>query len=436
MLSLWTDSVRMEKKILRPALRGAQKTQALVVGAGLAGVLTAYRLKEAGVQCMVVEAKTIGSGTTGNTTGKITAQHGLCYQQLIKQCGLEEAIRYFQVNTQAIREYEVLCQRHQSDLVSDAAYVYSLTDRKKLDREMDAYRRIGIDPVFEAAPDLPVATVGAVGMRGQARFNPLKLLTALANELTIYENTLIIDIQGNKAITASGSVEAEHIILCSHYPLINLSGGYVLKLYQHRSYVLALKDAQSVAGMYVDEKDDGLSFRMAGDLLLLGGGDHRTGYRGGGYPELRRLAGWAYPNAAEMYHWAAQDTMPLDGRPYIGRFSKKHPNWYVAAGFQKWGMTTAMVAARVLTELVVSGKSAYDTLLDPSRSIWHPKLIVNGFSSAAGLARFGGPRCTHMGCRLKWNALEHTWDCPCHGSRFAPEGKVIDNPAIKKLKDT
>lgn len=434
MQSLWTDSVRQQKSAVKPALRGAQKAHVLIIGGGLAGILTAWRLKHMGVDAIVVEKGRVGDGTTRNTTGKITAQHGLCYHRLIKEVGVDGALNYHQLNTQAIRDYESLSETYPSDFVSDTAYVYAQTDKAKLDKELDAYQKMGLETLFLKEPPLPVETVGAVGMRNQARFNPMKLLTALADSLTVYENTFITAIEGNKAITASGSIEADHIVICTHYPFINVKGLYVLKLYQHRSYVLCLQGAPRLDGMFVDEKENGHSFRMAGDLLLVGGGDHRTGKRGGGYQELRELKALAYKDSVELFHWAAQDAMTLDGRPYIGRFSKKHAQWYVATGFNKWGMTGAMVAARVLGEMVAYGKSDCEELFNPSRSLFHRQLLLNMAHSAAGLMHFAGPRCTHMRCKLVWNGMEQSWDCPCHGSRFNAQGQVIENPAKKGMK--
>jgi glycine/D-amino acid oxidase-like deaminating enzyme len=204
-------------------------------------------------------------------------------------------------------------------------------------------------------------------------------------------------------------------------------------MYQHRSYVLALADAPKSKGMYVDEADKGLSFRTHQNLLLLGGGGHRTGKKGGNWRELRKFAIDNYPDSKEIYHWATQDCMTLDGIPYIGQYSKNTPNLFVATGYNKWGMTSAMVAARLLCDLVQEKHSPYKEVFSPSRSIWHPQLLVNGMEATINLLTPTRKRCPHLGCALKWNKQEHTWDCPCHGSRFTKEGEVIDNPATDDL---
>jgi nitrite reductase/ring-hydroxylating ferredoxin subunit len=186
--------------------------------------------------------------------------------------------------------------------------------------------------------------------------------------------------------------------------------------------------------MYVDEAKTGMSFRNYKNYLLVGGGDHRTGKQGGNYRELRAFSAINYPRLREEYHWATQDCMSLDSVPYIGRYSSRTPNIFVATGFNKWGMTSSMVAAEVLTDLVLEQRSEYAEIYSPSRSVISLQLPVNLFESAVGLLTISKKRCPHLGCALKWNSAEHTWDCPCHGSRFTQEGELIENPATDDLK--
>jgi len=195
-----------------------------------------------------------------------------------------------------------------------------------------------------------------------------------------------------------------------------------------------LKGAQNVNGMYVDESEAGLSFRNHGELLILGGGDHRTGKNGGKWSELRQFVKEHYPGAEEQYMWATQDCMTLDGIPYIGHYSKSTPNIYVATGFNKWGMTSSMVSAMILTDMVLGRRNEYAPVFSPQRSILKPQLLVNGAEAITNLLSPNTKRCSHMGCALKWNPTEQTWDCPCHGSRFNKNGALIDNPATRPLK--
>ena len=204
-------------------------------------------------------------------------------------------------------------------------------------------------------------------------------------------------------------------------------------MYQKRSYVLALSHAPDVDGMYLDEAENGLSFRNQKGFLLLGGGGHRTGKSGGNWKELRECVARYYPKAHEQYAWATQDCITLDQVPYIGNYSKRTPNLYVATGYNKWGMTSSMVAAKMLSDMVCDKPSPYAALFSPSRTILRPQLFTNGFHAAANLLQFSTKRCPHLGCALKWNAAEHSWDCPCHGSRFQENGELIDNPATGDL---
>lgn len=430
--SVWHESAQ---GALRPQTKppeGDLETDVLVIGGGMAGVLCAYKLKQAGVACVLVEAKRIGSGVTGNTTAKITAQHGLIYEKLIRKYSLDAARRYYEANRLARDEYERLSAIFPCDFESRTAYTYSLTDRKKLEDEAKAYEKLSITPVFQERPPLPFSVAGALGMAGQAQFNPLKLLFALANELTIYENTFVHEIRGSTAFTKNGTITARRIILATHFPMVSIPGLYFVKLYQHRSYVIALENAPELNGMYLDERENGHSFRNYKGLLLLGGGDHKTGKKGGGYEELRKLAKSAYPDAAGKFAWATQDCMTLDGIPYIGVHRKAAPHIYVATGFNKWGMTGSMAAANVLCDLITVGSSEYEDLFFPRRSMLHPQLAVNGLSALGNLL-LPGKRCPHMGCALRWNKAERTWDCPCHGSRFDERGRLIDNPAKRGI---
>ena len=186
--------------------------------------------------------------------------------------------------------------------------------------------------------------------------------------------------------------------------------------------------------MYLDEAENGLSFRSHNGRLILGGGGHRTGKQGGSWQELEAFAAAHYPDANITHRWATQDCMTLDGMPYIGQYSANTPNLYVATGFNKWGMTGSMASALLLTDLILGKPNPYAGLFSPSRSMLHPQLGINMLESAKNLLTPTAPRCPHLGCALKWNPQEHSWDCPCHGSRFTAEGELIDNPATGDLK--
>ena len=424
--SLWKESTIRPSF---PTLPGSTKTEVLIIGGGMAGLLCAHRLKQAGVDCILVEAKKICDGVTGDTTAKITLQHGLIYDKLIHQFGAEKARLYLHAQEKACTEYERLCQSIACDYEKQDSYVYSLSDRNAIAKEVTALNRLGCKAQFSKAEHLPFGTTGAVRVRDQAQFHPLKFAFEIAKDLPIYENTKVIEMMPGKVLTQRGQILCKKIIVATHFPILNKHGAYFLKLYQHRSYVLALEGAERLDGMYVDTDKKGLSFRNYGDLLLLGGGSHRTGKKGGNWRELADFARKHYPCARVVGKWATQDCMSLDGVAYIGQYSKNTPELYVATGFNKWGMSSAMVSAMILSDLVQGKPNEYADVFSPYRSILRPQLAINAMESVAGLLTPTVPRCPHLGCALKYNKAEHSWDCPCHGSRFTESGVLINNPA-------
>ena len=426
MNSVWSETVEFPKF---HSLNGNHKTHVLIVGGGMAGVLCAHFLEKNGVDYVLVEGKRIGSGITKNTTAKITSQHGLIYHKLMKGVGLEQAKLYLAANEDALQEYAKLCGEMECDFERKTSYVYSRDNERKLEQEVGVLYKMGCNPKIASTCEIPIETVGAVGFAHQAQFHPLKFMAQLAKGLNIYENTFVKEFVGNKAVTNHGEIKFQNVIFATHFPIDNKHGLYFLKMYQHRSYVLALKGAANYNGMYVDEAMNGMSFRNYKDMLLLGGGDHRTGKRGGNWKELRAFANHYYPYADEEYHWATQDCMTLDEMPYIGQYSRSTHNAFVATGFNKWGMTSSMVAAKLLCDKILAKENPYEEIYNPSRSMLKPQLLINGGEALLNWLTVTEKRCPHLGCALKWNPVEHSWDCPCHGSRFDESGKVLDNPA-------
>lgn len=432
MESVWKQ-VRMPEF---PELEGDHHTDVLIIGGGIAGIMTAYYLRQSGVDCMVVERGRICSGNTGNTTAKITAQHGLIYSRIAEEYGLEGAAAYYRANMEAVEEYARLSEKIDCDFQRKNSYVYSLNNRQKLEEEMTVLQKIGSEAELRESVPLPLSTVGAVCFPDQAQFHPLRFLGEIAKELPVFERSFVRELAGCTAVTDRGRIRAERVICATHFPFINKHGGFFLKLYQSRSYVLALDNAQDVEGMYVDEQDGGLSFRNENDLLLLGGGGGRTGKPNGGWEPLRSFAREKYPSSAERFFWAAQDCISLDGLPYVGRYSRTTPNLYVASGFNKWGMTGAMTAAMLLRDQLLGKDNPLAPLYNPSRTVLHRQLLINGGEAMKDYIPMSPKLCPHLGCALKWNSAEHSWDCPCHGSRFTEGGILLDNPANGDLPTT
>ncbi len=424
--SVWIDSVELPKF---KTLKGDKKTDVLIIGGGICGILCAYLLKQSGTDCIVVEGSTICSGTTKNTTAKITSQHGLIYNKLLENLGKEKAQLYLNANEMAVAEFSMFAKGIDCDFEIKSAYTYSLTDSQKIEDEIKAVNSLGFKAQFSETRELPFETIGAICFPNQAQFNPLKFIAEISKKLEIYENTFIRDITPQAAISDNGKITAKKIIVATHFPFINKHGAYFLKLYQDRSYVSAYENAKKIEGMYVDEVKNGLSFSSYDDLLFIGGGGHRTGKNGENWGAIEKIQKAYYPNSFLRYSWSTQDCMSLDSIPYIGKYSARTPNLFVATGFNKWGMSSSMVAAQILCDLVNEKPNDFAELFTPERSILKPQLLVN---TAETLTNFLTPtvkRCPHLGCALKWNKTEHSWDCPCHGSRFDKNGKLIDNPS-------
>lgn len=473
MESIWRMETEIEK---RAALNENIKTEVAIIGAGMAGILTAYFLKQQGKNVIVLEKNRIGGGQTGNTTAKITSQHGYIYTTLVKYYGEKNARLYARANEAAIAEYRRLIEKENIDCFFELAdsYLYSQKDDTLLKKEYHVAKKLGLPVSYVEDTELPFDVKGALCFKNQAQFQPFEFMKHISRHLTIYENTEVLHVSGHKIRTNNGNVYADSIVFAAHYPFPRIPGLYFLRQHQERSYVIAIKGVPEFRGMYYPV-DQGLSFRWYKDMLLAGGGNHRTGEStlGKGYEGLKKQIDTIYGEYTEIARWSAQDALSHDGLPFIGRFSVLRPYWYVATGFKKWGMTGSMIAAKLNTALICGEDNEYVRLFTPQRM--QPiasckKLLIDLGTSITGLSkgyfhipikeknkplkgqakivrrgfrRYGmymdndgalhtiSVKCPHMGCELAWNPQTKTWDCPCHGSRFTCDGALIDEPSLK-----
>ncbi len=474
MESIWTKTSDRKK---RPALDQQVQADVAVIGGGMAGILTAWQLQQAGVHTVVLEAGPIGGGQTRNTTAKITSQHGMFCYDFIDKKGLRAARKYVQANQAAVEMYKKIIteQGIDCDFVECDSYVYS-QDGERLRRETEAARVLGVDASLEKQIEIPVACAGAVCFPGQAQFHPLKFMERLAEGLTIYEDSMVTEVEEHLVKTAGGSVRADKIVFATHYPFVNFPGMHFARIHQERSYVLALENAGTLKGMYIGDGEDTLSFRQYDRYLLLGGEAHRTGEKqaGGCYERLKEEAQKHYPGCNVVAGWSAQDCITTDSVPYIGQYAASRPDWLVATGFQKWGMSSSMVSAMLLKDMICGISNPYAEVFAPARfsmeelsplmkqtgeavkglskRFFHiPKETIDALEQGHGgvvttsegkVGVYKTPEgeihqvdivCPHMGCELAWNPDELSWDCPCHGSRFDYEGNLLDGPAQKGI---
>ncbi|MCC5912438.1 MAG: FAD-dependent oxidoreductase [Clostridiaceae bacterium] len=491
--SYWLDSTEQTNYL---SLKEDIHVDVAIIGGGMTGVTTGYLLKNEGLKVAILEADKILQGTTGHTTAKITSQHGLIYDKLRTQMGVEKAQQYAEANESAvqmiaslIKEKNISCDFHWRP-----AYVYTQSQNyvKQIINETRAAYELGIKAEYKEEVPLPFKVDAAVRFNDQAQFHPRKYLLHLAKEIPgdgsyIFEGTKAVDIHDKNptaVITGDGKkVVAKNIIIASHFPFYDLPGLYFARIYNERSYILGVKIQESFPeGMFINAENPTRSLRSqkfeGGELILVGGEHHKTGHGNNTsvhYENLNNFASDVFQVQDVLYRWSTQDCMTMDGIPYIGRLTASTPNIYVATGFCKWGMTNSTVSAMMLKDFILKGESPWADVYNPSRFNATASAVnfivqnadvalnfVSGKLLPSSLERDVKPgegkvieidgqkigayrdkknnlhlvdiTCTHMGCELKWNDAETSWDCPCHGSRFSCDGDIIEGPALKPLK--
>lgn len=481
-----------------PSLENDIKVDVAIVGGGMAGITSAFLLKEEGLKVAVIEASQILKGTTGHTTAKITSQHGLIYAKIKSALGEEKAQQYAQANEFAIQAIEniVKTKNIQCDFHRSAAYIYTHQEKyvQKIEQEVLAASSLGIKASYHEEIPLPFNVNAAMRFDNQARFHPRKYLLALADEIVregnyIFEQTRAINIEEGttcNVITVNGKkVSAPNVIIATHYPFYDGYGMYFTRLYPERSYVLGIKiKGQFPEGMFITAEDPGRSLRQQEfddtKIVLVGGEHHKTGQgedMNNHYLNLKRFSEETFEVESVLYRWSTQDYSTPDEIPYAGLLTSNTPNIYVATGFRKWGMTNSTAAAFIIKDLITKGKSPWEDVYKPYRftpaasamnfikeNVNVAKELVSGklavvpknveikpgeakvvevdgqnvgaYRDENGKLHTVSTKCTHMRCELRWNSAEKTWDCPCHGSRFTYDGEIIESPALTPLEYT
>ena len=494
MNSLWLEKNQIKSF---PKLEKDEHTEVCIIGAGIFGISMAYYLSQNGFDVILIERDKIASKVTGHTTAKITSQHGLIYHYLLNQYGLDFEKKYFNANQSAIREIEKIINDNniECDFERQNSYVYTTneTELTKIQEEIEALNNINPEAKLIDKSQLPFSILKGIEFRNQAQFNPLKYINGLLNKIEknkvkIFEDTTCFDIkQDNEkyiCYTQNNKIQSKNVVIATHYPFLNIPGMYFAKMYQSSSYVIGVDTKTELfSGMYINIQSPIYSFRTAIDnknrILILGGLDHKTGenitYKDS-YGKLEQKAKQWYPNSEVKYYWSTRDCITLDKIPYIGEFSNVLPNIYVGTGFNKWGMTSSNVSARIITDKIMGKENEYEQIFKSTRvnpivnkdevknmvaqtakSLVVDKIkkeknsIDNIKNDEGGIIEKDGekigvykdiegkiyavkPICTHLGCLLNWNSADKTWDCPCHASRFDYKGKNIYNPALKDLK--
>lgn len=426
------------------------------------GISTAYNLVNQGKTVAVLDRDLIASHTSGGNTGKVTSQHGLIYKYLYESNGEDYARKYFEANENALKNIKEIIAKENidCDFEEKSAYVFTKDgkDMDKLKQEAEYCKRLGIPNQLTTKIDLPIDIVGAVRLDNQGQVDPVKYINGLVQAIInkggkIFENSKVIDIEEREkeyiVSTEKASITAKYVVIATRYPIINFPGYYFLKMYQSTSFsmVFDTKTKLNTDGYYINTELPTISLRTVKadgrNLLQIVGGDYKTGtgISGDPFKFLENKVLEMYPQAEKLSQWTAEDCISLDKIAYIGNFSNILKNIYVATGFNKWGITTANIAGDIIADKILGYKNKYEDIFKSSRlnPIKNKDELANMLKESGNgiilrkVKDTPNPTCTHLGCTLSWNPLEDTWDCACHGSRFAKDGKVIEGPAIKDL---
>lgn len=430
----------------RPPLTGDVTADVAVVGAGMTGLTTARALVDRGLDVVVLEADRIASGSTGFTTAKVTSLHGLRYADLIERHGAVKAQQYADANQWAVQ--------HVVDLdpaIERFPAVSFTTDPARqadIEAEVDAAQSLGLPASLVTTTDLPFAISAGIRFDDQAQIHPRRLAMRLADGLTVHEQTRVLDLDehadGVELHAAAGTIRAATVVLATLLPFDD-AGAFFAKTEPVRSYAMAVRiDGQPPAGMFLGVDEPTRSIRPLtfddGEVgLVIGGNGHRVGEEPdteGQYADLETWARATFAVRSVEARWSAQDYVPVDHVPYIGR-SPRRRHTFVATGFQKWGMTTAFVAGSIISDAITGRDNPWREVFDATRADIAASakdfIATNAHVLKPFVQGHLGPktkRCTHLGCTVRWNDAEQSWDCPCHGSRFAADGEVLEGPAV------
>lgn len=468
----------------RPPLTGEHTYDVAVVGGGITGLTTALLLKRRGLSVVVLEADRVASGVSGNNTAKVTALQSTVYSQIRRNHGLAAATDYATASQAAVAQVADLVKLEGIDCdlrrAPAVTYAYTESEVQDVDHELITARQVGLPVRASVDVDLPFEVHAAIRLDDQIALHPVKYLQGLANAVDgggsmVCEHSRVIDVTGTRASTEDGHVNASQIVIATHFPTLD-RGLYFARMELTRAYCIAARVSNPPESLAISTGSPSWSVAAHGDKLILAGQSHPTGKPA--VEPFRRLEDFArrHWQVEEITHrWSAQDPTSYDHLPMIGSYTPGSDTLFTATGYMKWGLTSGTFAASLLADLMTGKPNDLAERFSPHRLSLRslPELVKKNAEVAVqmvgdrvipadatssenlpcdhahvirdGLGKTGvyrdadgqlhavSMRCTHLGCLVRFNAAERSWDCPCHGSRFDVDGEVLEGPATRPL---
>jgi glycine/D-amino acid oxidase-like deaminating enzyme/nitrite reductase/ring-hydroxylating ferredoxin subunit len=472
-----------------PPLSGQHHARVAVIGAGIGGLTTAVLLQRRGVDVVIVEAGRVGAGASGNNTAKVTALQSTMYSTLEREHNAAVATGYAEAATAGVELVAALAEPIDCDLqrAPAATFAYTKDEHDTVRAEADAATRAGLPVEWAEKLDLPFPTYGAVRLPGQIVVHPAKYVRGLAAAFTaeggrVFEHSRVRNVSVTapyQVSTDEGAIRAEHVVVATHYPILD-RGLFFARLEAQRSYCVAarLRSGTPPAELAISVGNPSWSFSRHGDHLIVGGQSHPAGERGVDFSRYTALADFAHRHfdVEEIRHrWSAQDPKAYDGLPMVGAYLPGTSRLWVATGFAKWGLAMGSVAGQVLADRIAGADNPHADLFSPHRAslrsapallqqnarvakdligdrlvppeaadtddvpVDTARVLPDGqgkkgvYRDREGVVHAVSLRCTHLGCLLRFNGAERSWDCSCHGSRFDVDGAVLEGPATRPL---
>lgn len=486
--SLWREP---EEDVPRPALDGVIEADVAVIGGGIAGITLALRLQRTGAAVVVLEAVTVASGVTGLNTAKVSALQQTKLAEIRSRHGVEAAGDYASASLIGVEDVAALVAEERIDCGFErrAAVTYAATEDQlgTVQDELRAGTDAGLKVSWDGGAGLPFDVAGAVWLEEQAVVHPVRYVRGLARAFerdggVICEHSRVVSVSEGRpcrvVVEGGGELRAPQVVVATHYPILD-RGGFFARMEAQRSYCVAVRvDGDLPTSMAISAGSLSHSLQWWGDdVLIVGGEGHSAGDAGVTSERYEALEAWAaerWTVTERLARWSAQDPVPYDHLPMIGPLRPGSGRLWVATGWQKWGLTGATFAARILAERVAGREHGWSARFSPSRvsvrstpsaarlgtkfgllmaldrakSSPHAAdlapgegaVVRHGLDKAAayrdddGVLHAVSARCTHLGCLVRFNAAETSWDCPCHGSRFAVDGTVLEGPAVHPLE--